>query len=389
MDSHQPGADQIGTSPWIYEANILKLNLVLGMDDELASLILGGSDPVGGDATEQQAQSQELVQEMEVVNNEVSNTVSDNSNTAVAVAPLHSGNVASATNAPPGAESDHDTKTTFAISQIPTDIRKRSTFAKTYFEFPLTLDAHKTFLKEFQDRWDLGCLRHDYFSATRKIAIRMGTVLHTIFAWNVGDHVANDLRVRKYHPEILIADFAAQIKQRTDSSVDFADNGSWCSPDVAFAHVDAYYPGVVFEVSYAEQKMPLEEIAQTYIQGSDGEIQVVVAFEIEYPAAKQAKMYMWKKKEALVGEIQAELVLEEEFQKADGSVNKDSKGIYLSLRDFCPARMVPEDVKPLLNAPTYLGHDTGIHIPASELCFFLDMAVRNHHLAEAALQREA
>ncbi|KIW76569.1 hypothetical protein Z517_09013 [Fonsecaea pedrosoi CBS 271.37] len=369
------------------------MNPVLGMDNEETRAISEDSGTVsGGGGTEQQDEKQESAQEVHMSEKEEkSQVVSDDSNidNAVAVAALHSGNDASTTNAPPCAETDQDTKTKLAINQIPTDIHKRSTFANTYHEFPFTLGAHKAFLKDFQDRWGIGCLRHDYFSATSKIIIRRTTVLHSVFAWNVGDHVANALRIRKYHPEILIADVAAQIKKRTDSAVELAANGSWCSPDVGFAHVDAYYPGVVFDISYAQQKMAFGEFAQAYIQGSNGEIQVVVAFEIEYPAAKQAKYYVWKKKVASDGEIQAELVDEEEFQKADGTVNKDCRGIHLSLADFCPARMIPEEAKPLLNLPTCLGHDTGIHIPASELCFLLDIAVRNHQLMQTHLQTQA
>ncbi|OAL36657.1 hypothetical protein AYO20_03989 [Fonsecaea nubica] len=360
------------------------MNPVLGMDNEETRDISVDSGTVSGDATEQQDEKQESAQEVDMSEKEEkSQVVSDDSNVdnAVAVAALHSGNDASTTNAPPCAETDQDTKTKLAISQIPTDIHKRSTFDNTYLEFPFTLDAHKVFVKDFQDRWGFGCLS--------KIIIRMTTVLHSVFAWNVGDHVANALRIRKYHPEILIADVAAQIKKRTNSAVELAANGSWCSPDVGFAHVDAYYPGVVFEIGYAQQKMAFGEVAQAYIQGSNGEIQVVVAFEIEYPAAKQAKYYVWKKKVASDGEIQAELADEEEFQKADGTVNKDCRGIHLSLADFCPARMIPGEAKPLLNLPTCLGHDTGIHIPASELCFLLDIAVRNHQLMQTHLQTQA
>ncbi|KIX96536.1 uncharacterized protein Z520_07802 [Fonsecaea multimorphosa CBS 102226] len=358
-------------------------------NEQVSSMISGDFDPAAGErATDQQDQKQELAaEEMDVVKKEEEKgDVSDNSNTAAAavvVAALHSAAVASVANAPPrDAETDPDTKTRLAISQIPINQHKPSLAANTYLEFPFSLDAHKVFLKEFQDNWGYG-LRHDYYSDTRKIAIRMGTVFHSIFAYNVGDQVANDLRIRKYHPEKLIADFAAQIKQRTDSPVDFAEDGSWHSPDVAFAHIGAYYPGVVFEISFSEKKLPLQELAQQYFRGSDGEVQVVVGFDIEFPDAKKGKFMVWKKKETKHGKIKAHLVLEEEFQHSDGKLNKDCKGIYLNLADFCPARMIPDDVKPIIAQRTYLGHDTGIHIPAFELCNFLTMAHTNHQLAMA------
>ncbi|OAP54728.1 hypothetical protein AYL99_11176 [Fonsecaea erecta] len=302
---------------------------------------------------------------------------------AIAVTALRSADDASGANAPPGAESDQDTQTKFAISQIPTDIRNTATFTNTYHEFPLTIDAHRAFLKEFKDSWGFGQLRHDYFSTARKIAIRMGTIFQTIFVWNVGDNITNDLRIRKYHPDERIADFAVKIKQRTDLAVDFTNEGSWHVPDLAFAHADAYYPGVVIEASYAAQTLPFAELAQQYIQKSAGEIKVVVGLEIEYPAAKQGKIMVWKEKEGLAGATEAELVVDENFRHGEGTMNPDCKGLYLRLSDFCPDHMIPAEVKPLIAAPKYLGHDTGIHISASDLNYFVNIALQHHQRAEA------
>ncbi|EXJ69215.1 uncharacterized protein A1O5_07251 [Cladophialophora psammophila CBS 110553] len=224
---------------------------------------------------------------------------------------------------------------------------------------------------------------------TPKIAIRMTTIIHVAFGWNVGDHITNDLRIRKHHPEKRIADFAAQLGQRVDSPIDIVETGgSWHSPDLAFAHVDAHGPGIVFEIAFSSQKIPLHELAQEYIGGSKGEVQTVVAFDIGYPAAKQAKVLVWKKREAWAGQLQAELVLEEEFQKADGSVNAECKGLYLSLSDFCPERMIPADVKPLIDTRTYLGRETGISISPSRLCHFLAIAKWQREMINAAMREQ-
>jgi hypothetical protein len=51
-------------------------------------------------------------------------------------------------------------------------------------------------------------------------------------------------------------------------------------PDAAFIHLDAQWPCIVLEVSFSQKEKELNDLAEDYILGSDGNIRVVIGLNI-------------------------------------------------------------------------------------------------------------
>ncbi|KAI9860739.1 MAG: hypothetical protein M1813_005662 [Trichoglossum hirsutum] len=53
-------------------------------------------------------------------------------------------------------------------------------------------------------------------------------------------------------------------------------------PDAAFSHPDDQYPGIVIETSYSQRVRNVEKAADEYIMMSNGNIKMVICFDVEY-----------------------------------------------------------------------------------------------------------
>lgn len=91
------------------------------------------------------------------------------------------------------------------------------------------------------------------------------------------------------------ASFARNIRNTGSPTISSTDTECGPhSPDSAFKHVDAQYPGIIIEVSYSQKRKDLNRLADDYILGSDGNIRVVIGVDIEYRASKRASISVWK-----------------------------------------------------------------------------------------------
>ena len=67
------------------------------------------------------------------------------------------------------------------------------------------------------------------------------------------------------------------------------------TPDAAFARADSQCPSIVIETSYSQQHKDLARLADDYICGSDGNINVVLGLDIEYGVgSKRASVSVWQ-----------------------------------------------------------------------------------------------
>lgn len=66
-------------------------------------------------------------------------------------------------------------------------------------------------------------------------------------------------------------------------------------PDAQFQHDRAAYPGVVIEVSYSQDGKDLDKLAWNYIQGSNGDIKVVIGIDINL-GASPSTISLWRRK---------------------------------------------------------------------------------------------
>lgn len=65
-------------------------------------------------------------------------------------------------------------------------------------------------------------------------------------------------------------------------------------PGAAFKHIDAKWPCIIIEVSFSQKERELNDLAEDYILGSDGNIRVVVGLNIEYTQSKKATFSVWQ-----------------------------------------------------------------------------------------------
>ena len=75
-----------------------------------------------------------------------------------------------------------------------------------------------------------------------------------------------------------------------------ADGGKH-TPDLAFRHIDALYPGVIIETAYSQSRKrkgkDLARLAGRYIVGSFGQINRVIGLSARYPDGSRGTITVW------------------------------------------------------------------------------------------------
>lgn len=136
------------------------------------------------------------------------------------------------------------------------------------------------------------------------LSVRMPTPIHEFFIRYVADEISTQLKAIS-HGEDSLAEFAAQVADggcsrmflREDNSERDGQDTSVVhrrEPDAQFQHRDAEYPGVVLELSYAQDGKDLKKLAWDYIQYSNGDIKVVIGIDINYSNTKEARLSVWR-----------------------------------------------------------------------------------------------
>jgi hypothetical protein len=134
----------------------------------------------------------------------------------------------------------------------------------------------------------------------------MPSGLHETFIRNIDYEIHFQLRALAAGIDSA-ADFARSIQPTGSLQIKFEITGEPGSqaasaeakpllhePDASFSYLHAKYPGVVLEVSYSQKKKDLSRLADDYIIQSDGNIQIVVALDIEYQGSKKATLSVWR-----------------------------------------------------------------------------------------------
>ncbi|PVH67721.1 hypothetical protein DL98DRAFT_442935 [Cadophora sp. DSE1049] len=151
--------------------------------------------------------------------------------------------------------------------------------------------------------------RCDYFSRSRRFVLRMPTAAQEFFRSSVvldiqeqfgklaagtddAAEFARNVRYRGsprlYFPADKVAGGSGDNDDRAQSHYDTHE------PDAVFKHIDAQWPCIVIEVSSSEKEKELNDLAEDYILGSDGNIPCVVGLNIEYKQSKKATFSVWQ-----------------------------------------------------------------------------------------------
>jgi hypothetical protein len=144
--------------------------------------------------------------------------------------------------------------------------------------------------------------RFDWFPQDSTISVRMPTSIHDIFTEMVVEEIRSQLQdFKREHTKT--AAIVNKLLSETTSDVYLHGHGlingilPKRSPDASFAHTESQYPSVVIETSYSRQQKDLARLAGHYICGSDGNISIVLGFDIEYGCEiNEAAISIWRPK---------------------------------------------------------------------------------------------
>jgi hypothetical protein len=128
----------------------------------------------------------------------------------------------------------------------------------------------------------------------------MPSPLHDTFCARIVDEILRQLRQYQQNNEPL-ADFAKEVEHFATSRIlipevtpDGAETYSRREPDASFGHRQAHYPGVIVEVCYSQKSRRVSHLADEYILNTDGSVNAVLAFDIDYKGSKRATVTMWR-----------------------------------------------------------------------------------------------
>jgi len=129
----------------------------------------------------------------------------------------------------------------------------------------------------------------------------MPSRIHDGFIVALHDHITKSLALRERQEDTL-GRWLTKVDPLSTSDIyldleykqDRQDKRSKRSPDAAYAVEDVYFPGIIIEVSYSQKVKDLPRLADDYILGSNGNIQMVLGLDLEYKKQKTAKAYVWR-----------------------------------------------------------------------------------------------
>jgi hypothetical protein len=138
----------------------------------------------------------------------------------------------------------------------------------------------------------------------------MPSPLYDIFCAKIVDEILRQLR----HIQQIdgpVADFAKEVEHFATSRIlipeDSGDGRQTYSrrePDASFGHRQAHYPGVIVEVCYSQKKRRVAHLADEYILNTDGSVNTVLAFDIDYRSSKRATITVWRPDYVTVDDVE-------------------------------------------------------------------------------------
>ncbi|MCJ1231796.1 hypothetical protein MMC12_008475 [Toensbergia leucococca] len=211
----------------------------------------------------------------------------------------------------------------------------------------------------------------------------MPTSIHDIFTEQLVEEIKSQLKRVPCENEGTTA-ILNKIWSESTSDVYLYGHGSIegrfpkRSPDASLAHADSQYPSLVIETSYSKRQKNLAQLANDYICGSDGNIAVILGFDIEYDSgSKRATVSIWRPQIAPDLEEEGAFVLEtlnvqeaDPFRIDDGTPVQ-GRSLQLQLSDFAPSRC-------LTNISPELQRSTVVEISYEQLSSFLHTAETRH-----------
>jgi hypothetical protein len=132
----------------------------------------------------------------------------------------------------------------------------------------------------------------------------MPTPVHDFFTSSVALEIYKQLQSIA-NGESAASKFAKQIQSGGSSRIFLKDGDSGDEtavprtfphrqPDAQFQYPCTAYPGIVLEVSYSQNGKDLQKLARDYILQSNGDIKVVIGFNINYGETEESSVSLWR-----------------------------------------------------------------------------------------------
>ncbi|KAE8147062.1 hypothetical protein BDV25DRAFT_161188, partial [Aspergillus avenaceus] len=207
-----------------------------------------------------------------------------------------------------------------------------------YTEVLRVLDADESLRNYVEDK-----IRYDYDPCRHCLAIRRPSPLHDILCAKIVDEISRQLS-QFQQIDGPVADFTKEVEHFATSRIlipeDTEDGRQIYSrrePDASFGHRQAHYPGVIVEVCYSQKRRRVAHLADEYILNTDGSVNAVLAFDIDYRDSKRATVTVWRPDYVTVDGVegfQAIAVVDAQPFRTDSGLPVDGCRLQLSLRDF-------------------------------------------------------
>ncbi|CDM28466.1 unnamed protein product [Penicillium roqueforti FM164] len=217
-----------------------------------------------------------------------------------------------------------------------------------YAQVLRALDADESLRNYVEDK-----VRYDYDPCRCCLTIRMSSPLHDTFCARVADEISRQLRQYQQGNGPL-SDFAQEVEYLATSRIlipEDTHNGeqtySRREPDASFGHRQAHYLGVIVEVCYAQKSRQVPHLADEYILNTNGSVNAVLAFDIDYKGSKRATVTMWRPEYTTVDgveEFRAATVIEAQAFRTDSGFPTAATALRLFLRDFATDELTPGHV---------------------------------------------
>ncbi|KAK3945334.1 hypothetical protein QBC46DRAFT_445252 [Diplogelasinospora grovesii] len=175
------------------------------------------------------------------------------------------------------------------IDIILTELRNRSRGQpqqdSEWWSVCLSPNEYDNLLALIQAEEDLQDVKYDYFPQLSKFVLRMGDVIHEAIIEELKAEINDQLSSIRRSGNQPAADFAKKVKPWGSLKISPGIEGRH-HPDESFGYKGASYPGLVIEVSHSQKSKDLPFLADNYILGSNGIIQVVIGIDLEYRKKK-------------------------------------------------------------------------------------------------------
>ncbi|KAL2801896.1 hypothetical protein BJX63DRAFT_140175 [Aspergillus granulosus] len=218
-----------------------------------------------------------------------------------------------------------------------------------YLHFLRALERDKLLQDYVNDK-----VRWDYDPKAELLHVRMPAPVHDFFASAVAREICKQLECIA-NAEGAASEFARRIENGGSSRIFLKESegepeeGLAVSkifpqrqPDAQFQYHGTAYPGIVLEVSYSQSGKNLRKLARDYILHSNGNIKIVIGFDINYGKTKESTVSLWRAsyiqeegEEFDMLDVWQEIKYQP-FRAQDGSYVNQTRHIQLNLSDFAP-----------------------------------------------------